>query len=109
MLKVKFAPHPHFKVDGSHLIKVLPITPWEAALGTKVNVPTLDGGVVLKIPAGSASGTQLRLKGKGLPQKKDQRGDMKVELKVVLPKELTDEERKLFEQLAEISDFKPRD
>jgi curved DNA-binding protein len=109
MLKVKFAPHPHFKVDGHNVIKVLPITPWEAALGTKLEVPTLDGQVVLKIPALSASGTQLRLKGKGLPRKDRSHGDLKVELKIVLPSELSPEEKELFEALAEKSEFNPRD
>ena len=68
-LEVAFEPHPLFGVDGRNITLELPITPWEAALGATVTVPTLGGKVDLKIPAGSQSGRKMRLKGRGLPGK----------------------------------------
>lgn len=109
LLKVKIAKHPDFSHDGFDLTTVVPITPWEAALGGKVRVPTPDGAVMMKLPEGSSSGRRLRMKNKGLPQKGGARGDLHAELKIVVPKALTDEERALFEQLATASTFAPRD
>ena len=86
----------------------LPLAPWEAALGAKINVRTLDGTVSLKVPAGAQSGQQLRLRGKGFPKSSKERGDLLVELKVVLPKTLSDREKELFEELQKESSFNPR-
>ena len=108
LLRVKIAEHPRYRLKGSNLYTTLVLTPWEAALGAKVTVPTLDGPVVVKIPAGSQSGQRLRLKGKGLPMRKDQQGDLFAELAVSVPKVLSPEERELFEKLAQVSTFNPR-
>lgn len=109
LLKVNIADHPVFDVDGHNLKARLPVTPWEAALGAKVSFRTLDGDVTLTLPAGSQSGRKLRLKGKGLPRKKGgERGDLELEVSIRVPKELSDEERALFERLAEVSRFSPR-
>lgn len=107
-LKVHLAPHPRFEVEGQNLVTRLPITPWEAALGAKVPLETLSGKVTLTIPAGSSSGRRLRLRGKGLPKKGGGRGNLEVELQIVVPKTLSAKERALFEQLAEASSFDPR-
>lgn len=109
LLKVHIAPHPRFEVQGHDLVTRLPISPWEAALGAKVPLQTLDGEVSLTVPAGSSSGKRMRLRGKGLPTKKSgERGNLEVELQVVVPKELTDEERELFVKLQGASSFDPR-
>src|SRR5690625_1906709 len=83
-LEVSLAPHPHFHADGRDVLLELPVTPWEAALGATVSVPTLGGVVDLRIPAGSQSGRKLRLKGRGLPGEPP--GDQYTELRIVTPK-----------------------
>lgn len=84
LVEVKVEPHPLFTRDGADILMELPVTVGEAALGAKVNVPTLDGRVALSVPPGSNSGTVLRLKGKGVPKGRG-RGDQLVTLKVMLP------------------------
>jgi DnaJ-class molecular chaperone len=84
LITVSIAPHPLFKVDGQDLRLDLPITLYEAVLGAKVRVPTLDGAVELSIPANTSSGRVFRLKGKGLPGK-PAAGDLYVTVKIVLP------------------------
>jgi curved DNA-binding protein len=106
LLEVHFRPHRLFRPEGRDIYLDLPVAPWEAALGTKVKVPTLGGYVDLKIPAGSQSGKRLRLKGRGLPAKKP--GDQYVQLKMVNPPVKTDDDRQAFEQLGEHFDFDPR-
>jgi len=110
LLRITIAPHQHIQVHGHNLHTSLSLTPWEAALGAKVPVRTLDGQVSLTIPAGTQSGQKLRLRGKGLPQRNqpEQRGDLFIQIKIVVPDPLTDEERQLFESLAEQSGFDPR-
>lgn len=100
-LRVKLKPHAYFKVDGSNLTSEARISPAVAALGGESRVQTLDGTVTIKIPPGSQSGRLLRLREKGLPplKQKGKRGDHMVKIKIVVPKELTDEERKLYESL----------
>ncbi|MFN8389731.1 MAG: DnaJ C-terminal domain-containing protein [Bdellovibrionota bacterium] len=109
LLNVQISPHPKLKLEGTNIVSVLPVSPWEAALGAKVTAPTLDGNVTLTIPPGSQTGQRLRLRGKGLPESGTARGDMLVELKIVSPKTLSDEERRLFGELAEVSQFNPRE
>jgi curved DNA-binding protein len=104
-LRVRLAKHPDFEVDGHNLIHELELAPWEAALGAEIAVPTLDGRVNIKIPAGTASGQKLRVRGRGLG--KD--GDLIVATRIVLPEKLSAEEKKLWEQLARESHFHPRD
>lgn len=108
-LKVKIAPHPRFKVDGTNVSTMVPIAPWEAVLGAKVPVQTLEGAVTVSIPAGSQGGQQLRLRGKGLRTKTGERGDMLAELKIVVPRAPSEQERERYEQLAKVSSFNPRE
>lgn len=106
-LKVDFRPHSRFKIDGRNLQADLPVAPWTAALGGEASVRTLAGTLRVKVPAGSSSGRKIRLRGKGYPNPKGQDGDLTVEIKVVVPGDLSDRERELFEELAAISPFKP--
>lgn len=108
ILRIHLAEHPRFRVEGHNLIGELPLTPWEAALGTKADFQTLDGSVTLTIPAGSQSGQKLRLRGKGMPRRDKTQGDLIIQLKIMVPKPLSDAERKLFEQLRDESTFNPR-
>lgn len=110
LLRVRLASHPRFRVSEHDLLTTLPVSPSEAALGAKVPVTTLDGEVLVTVPAGSQSGQKLRLRGKGLPKRAggDARGDLIAELRIVVPKELTPEERALYERLRDESRFDPR-
>ncbi len=104
VLKIHIAKHARFEIDGKNLTTTIDIAPWEAALGAKVPIKTLDGDVSLTIPPGTSSGGRLRLRDKGLGGK----GDLFVRLRIVVPKELTDKEKELFEQLKDESPFDPR-
>jgi curved DNA-binding protein len=108
MLRVRLHPHPRFRVEGRDLHVDLPVTPWEAALGATVDLPTIDGRTRVKVPPGSSSGRKLRLKGQGMPGPKGQAGDLYATVRIELPKKLTKGERELFERLAEVSKFDPR-
>jgi curved DNA-binding protein len=101
-------PDPRFRVEGRNLYVELPVTPWEAALGAEVPVPTLGGSARVRVPPGSSTGRRLRLRGQGLPAPKGSAGDLYAEVAVHVPKKLTKRERELFEQLAETSKFDPR-
>lgn len=103
-LRVKLARHPDFEVDGHNLIHELDVAPWEAALGAEISVPTLDGRVSIKIPAGTASGQKLRVRGRGLGKE----GDLFVVIKIVVPDQISGAAKKLWEQLALESKFNPR-
>jgi DnaJ-class molecular chaperone len=107
-LRIRLRPHPVFSVRGDDVEIDLPIAPWEAVLGAKLEVPTIDGKVELTIPPGAQSGQRLRLRGQGLNKRKGGRGDQYVRLKIVVPKEISAEERRLYEQLRDISRFDPR-
>ena len=109
-LRVRLARDPRFTVDGRNLKTTLAVSPWEAALGAKVPLTLLDGKTaMLTIKPGSQSGTQLKLKGKGMPGRgKKKAGDLVAEVKIVVPKDPSSKERELFEQLAEASSFDPR-
>ena len=98
-LRIRFAPHSLFHVDGTDLTYEVRIAPWEAVLGAKVKVPTLDGNVELSIPAGTGSGKKMRLRGKGLGPAKS-RGDLYVRVGIDAPKDLTPKQRELWEALA---------
>lgn len=110
LLTIHIAPHPYFHREGSNLLVDVPITPSEAALGTKIEVPTLsEGHVNVKVPPGTSSGTRLRLRGKGVPNPKThERGDQFVVVKIVLPHETSDAAKKLYSELAEIESQAPR-
>ena len=105
-LEVIFAAHPVFRPDGKDPHLDLPITPWEAALGGHVVMPTPDGKVDLRIPANARSGQKMRLRGKGLPGTPT--GDIYATLRIVNPKVETDEARAFFERMARDMAFDPR-
>jgi curved DNA-binding protein len=107
-LHIRLRPHPVFTVKGDDLEVELPITPWEAVLGAKVAAQTIDGKVELTIPPGAKSGQRLRLRNQGLNKRKGGRGDEYVRLKIVVPKDVSPEERRLYEELQRISRFEPR-
>jgi curved DNA-binding protein len=107
-LIVRFAKHPDFDVDGHDLIYELDLAPWEAALGAEISVPTLDGRVNIKIPTGTSSGQKLRVRGRGLSYRSSGHGDLFVVAKVVFPPKVSDAQKKLWEQLAQESQFNPR-
>jgi len=106
-LRVRLVPHPVFDVEGHDLLVTVPVAPWEAALGAKLQVPTLSGRISLTLPAGSQTGRRLRVKGKGLAGKKTQ-GDLYAIIKIVMPERISDRDRELWRALAEQSDFDPR-
>ncbi len=108
LLRVRFERHPWFRVDGRDLIHDLELAPWEAALGTGVQVRTLESAVKMKIPAGTSGGTNLRLRGKGLPDGNGNTGDLYIAIIVAIPEEISEAERPLWEALAEGSSFNPR-
>jgi curved DNA-binding protein len=97
-----------FRSSEHDLYLDLPITPWEAALGTTLEVPTLEGPVSLKIPAGTPGGRKMRLGGKGLPKHREGHGDLFVIIQIATPKDLTEREKTLYEELAAASSFNPR-
>jgi curved DNA-binding protein len=107
-LRVRLKPDPRFRVEGRDLSVDVRVAPWEAALGASVEVPTLTGSTQMKVPAGSSSDRKLRLRGKGLPSPRGKPGDLYAIVKIVVPKKLTEQERELFEQLADVSSFNPR-
>ncbi len=105
---VRVAPHPVYQRKDADIIVTLPLWPWEATLGTEVEVPTLSGPVRLKIPPGSQPQQRMRLKGKGLPKRKGGHGDQFVVLNIVIPKDSSPEEHQLYEQLASFEHPDPR-
>jgi curved DNA-binding protein len=109
-LRVRLAADPNFTVQGTDLYHELMLAPWEAALGAQVAVPTLSGTLKLKIPPGTNTGRQLRVRGQGLPKGPGgERGDLYAVISVQVPERLTDDERKAWENLVRVSRFNPRD
>lgn len=106
MLEVAVRDDNRFRLEGRNIISTVPITPWEAALGATVNVPTLAGHVGLRIPAGSNSGRKLRLRGRGWPSSEP--GDQIVLLEIHVPPAETDEQKAFYEEMAAKFDFDPR-
>jgi curved DNA-binding protein len=105
-LHVRIQPHPVFKVVDVDDVEVeLPVAPWQAALGAKVNVPTLEGPLEVTIPPGTQAGKKLRLRGQGINKRGGGRGDHYVRVKIVIPTKLTPKEKELFEKLSKESDF----
>lgn len=109
-LVVQLLPHDVYQVKDHDLVRNLLITPWEAALGCKIPLTTLEGKqLMLTIPAGTSSGAQLRLRGQGLPSRGAQPpGDLSVTIQIAVPRALSSKERQLFEELAKASTFNPR-
>ena len=107
-LRITFLPHAWFKSSGHDVTLDVPLTPWEAALGTSVEIPTLAGKVRLKVKPGSRSGQKVRLAGKGLPKAGTGHGDLYAVFQIATPESLTEKEQALFEELQQVSDFNPR-
>ena len=107
-LHIRLRPHPVFSVHGDDVEVELPITPWEAVLGAKITAPTIDGRVEVKIPPRAKNGQRLRLRGQGLNKRKGDRGDEYVRLKIEVPREVSEEEKRLYEELSRVSRFNPR-
>jgi curved DNA-binding protein len=105
-LKVEFEKHPLFKAEGADVYINLPVSPWEAALGNTVNIPTPGRSIKLKVPAGSAQGKKLRLKGKGIPSK--QPGDLYVTISIVLPPADSEKAKQMYEEMKDLN-FNPRE
>jgi curved DNA-binding protein len=107
-LVVRVAEHPRYRVEGRDLHALLPVAPWEAALGASVSVDTPGGAATVKVPAGSSSHRRLRLRGRGLPNGRGRPGDFYAELQVRVPTALTEDEQRLFDELATVSGFDAR-
>jgi curved DNA-binding protein len=107
-LNIALHPHALFRVSGHDLYLDLPVTPWEAVLGTSVEVPTLAGPVLLKVPPNTRAGQHLRLSRRGLPRPHDKEGDLFAIVQIVVPVAASERERELFRQLAQASTFNPR-
>lgn len=105
-LEIHLKPNSIYTINGTDVFITVPITPWEAALGASIVVPTLGGKVKIKIPGGAKSDQKLRLKGRGLPSKPP--GDQYVILKIDAPQPKTEQQRRLYEQMAQRMPFNPR-
>ena len=97
LVRIKYLSHPYYSVQGKDVLIELPLAPWEAALGAKVEVPTLGGKVDLRIPPGAQSGQKLRLRGRGLPGKPA--GDQLVEIRIVTPAAENPKAREAYERM----------
>ena len=107
-IKIKIEDNEKYKLNGYDLITNLYLSPWEAALGARVNIQGIDDKVALYIPPGIQSGERVRIAKKGYKDGKGDRGDLIAEIKIMVPKELAEQEKELFEKLSEISNFMPR-
>jgi curved DNA-binding protein len=108
-LTVRIQPDARYRLKGRDIHFDLPVTPSEAALGAKIKVNAPAGPVTITVPEGSSSGRRLRLRGQGVPDPKGQPGNLYAEIRVMVPPRLSSEVRKLYEQLAAVSDFHPRE
>jgi molecular chaperone DnaJ len=108
IINIEEIPHESFTREGRNILYELFLNIADAALGAQVEVPTLEGRARIKIPAGTQSGKIFRLRGKGLPALNgSERGDLLIHVNIWTPKKLTDEERRLLEQLRNMPNFKP--
>ncbi|SFK53591.1 DnaJ C-terminal domain-containing protein [Geodermatophilus ruber] len=107
-LVVRLLPHPIFRVRGKDILVDLRLAPWEGALGATVPVATPGGESKVTVPPGTSTGRRLRLRGEGMPDPRGRPGDLLAEVKIMVPPTLTDRERELFSELAEVSPFDPR-
>ncbi|MFZ0944044.1 MAG: J domain-containing protein [Syntrophobacteraceae bacterium] len=107
-LKVEIEPHPVFTLKGHDLHMEVPVSPWEAVLGSEVRLSTITGNIDLKISPGTQSGQKLRLRGKGMPNSKGTPGDLYATVVVKIPVHPSEKERELFEELRKSSGFNPR-
>jgi curved DNA-binding protein len=107
-LDIEVAGHPLYRVSGRDLYVDLPLAPWEAVLGAEVQLPTPAGAVALRVPAGTRSGQQLRLAGRGVSRGAGAAGHLHAVVRIEVPTVLDDRQNALYRQLAEISNFNPR-
>lgn len=107
-IKINIKEDKKFKLQGCDIYTDLLITPWEAALGTRVNIQSIDEETKVYIPQGIESGEKIRIPGKGYKDGKGSRGDLIAEVKIMVPKKLTNQEKKMFEELNNVSTFNPR-
>ena len=107
-LDIEVAAHPLYRVDGQDILVDLPLAPWEAVLGTSVTLPTPGGAVTLKVPAGTRAGQRLRLTGRGMARGKGTPGHLYAIVRIEVPTVVDDKQKKLYQQLAEASNFDPR-
>ena len=107
-IKININENEKFKLKGYDIVTDLFLTPWEAALGKRVNIDSIDDTVSLYVPPGIQSGEKVRIPQKGYKDGRGGRGDLIAEVKTVVPKKLTEDERELFEKLKSISEFNPR-
>jgi curved DNA-binding protein len=108
-LRIRFAAHPDFRVRGADLYYSLDLAPWEAVLGARIVISTLQDRVSVKIPPGANTGQQLRVRGRGLTNgQSGEKGDLFVVINIVVPERVTEEERELWNNLSRISNFNPR-
>lgn len=108
-LRIKVRPHPIFRRKGDDIYLEVPVSIYEAALGKKIDVPTIDGPAEMTLPAGVQNGAKLRLKGKGVTNLKTKaRGDQYIEIKLVMPDKITEDEKKKFEELEKARPYNPR-
>lgn len=108
LIKINIEDNKRFKLKGYDLYTDLLLTPWEAALGTRASVTSIDDETKIYIPQGIQSGERIKIPGKGYKDGNGTRGDLIAEIKVVVPKKLSEQEKAMFEKLNEISDFNPR-
>jgi curved DNA-binding protein len=109
-LTIRLLPHGVFRTEGRDILLDLPVSPWEAALGASVDIPTPEGHARLRIPAGVRSGQKLRLAGRGLPGAAGgQAGDLLAVIQIVVPPSLSEKEKSLYQELGEVSNFRPRE
>jgi DnaJ-class molecular chaperone len=110
LLRVRLRPHRLFDLTGDNDVQVeLPVAPWEAALGARIPIPTLEGPVEMTVPAGAQAGQRLRLRGQGLNRRGGGRGDQYAKLRIVNPPRISSAERELFEKLRDASRFNARE
>jgi curved DNA-binding protein len=102
-LKIELEPHPLFRALGHDLEIEVALAPWEAALGSRIEIPCLDGRVAIQVPAGTRSGQKLRLAGKGLPRPQGGSGDLYAVLSIAVPRNLSEQEKRLYEALRELA------
>lgn len=107
-IKLNLKEHDVFKLKGIDFIVDLPISPWEAALGCKMEIKNIDSNILITVPAGAESGEKLRIANSGYFDGYGGRGDLLLNIRIVIPKELTDEEKALFSKLKQVSHFSPR-
>jgi curved DNA-binding protein len=108
-IDIRLRPHSLYRVDGHDLYLEVPLTPWEAALGANVQIPTPAGKVSLRVPEGARAAQRLRVRGRGLPKpKSDEHGDLYAVLQIVSPTVLSEREKQLYRELAGSSSFNPR-